>query len=305
MKLINKANFNRKYTTANFMNIDSLYTLMSNGQYYGLPNVLPNDTLTNLSQQQLDNFLDSADSARKNPIWGDIGNLFSNSYEQIKNSQPVQNIGNIANESFSNATQNLPKLPNIDLNSYNPFINNTPASVEGSYERLNPQELLNIKTGLSATDVPYQKLNQQEMLGLTTGDVANTNPALIAGELGAGGLAGVYGINKIRNVIKPKYTPPPDFDYQAYERFRANPQKAVRDSKGFYGFSNGNKSYMACFGFSAKPIPNLTIRKKAVDVFNKKMGKLASSGQLSSTDPLIRKSALQKVTKLKERIRNA
>lgn len=62
---------------------------------------------------------------------------------------------------------------------------------------------------------------------------------------------------------------------------------------------------MANFAFSAKPIFNLNTRKKAMDVFGKKMSRIAASGDMASSNADVRKAALANVAKLKERMRAA
>lgn len=60
-------------------------------------------------------------------------------------------------------------------------------------------------------------------------------------------------------------------------------------------------SYMA--DFASQPIMNITAKRKVTKAFNKKMGRLAASGDMVSSDPNIRNSALAKAAKVKERMR--
>lgn len=325
MKLLNTTRrdrvlFSKTYKYANFFDDPSSYLQLGDNIY----DLADPQTYANAARGMADIGKQGMQGARQ--VYGVASDMAGKAWETGK--QVVKSLPNIHdNTGLSDAYLNT--MSRVNPNAYAPDMpTNTPIP-----ERLFPP-------GFKTPDIDYQKLPSMIDPGMAA-DIAETEedtglPSKIAGTA-AGVLGGLYGTGKAAELALKKGVPlrmplplqqvysklpgidipPPDYSigeaFQAAKALAKDPsqyQEFDKDRRGFIDRLKGTtnmaaNSYMANFAFSAKPILNSTVRKKAIDAFNKKMGRLAQSGDLASSDSNVRKSALANATKIKERMRKA
>lgn len=270
---------------ANFFDDPSAYLQLGDNMY----DLADPQTYANAARGVMDAGRQGIEGARQ--AYGNASDLAGKAWETGK--QVVKSLPNI-HENTGLADTYLNRMSKVNPKAYAPDMPQNMSIPERLYppgfqmpdvpfERLSPEQLLDIDAG-QALDVGSQIKDAEEQTGL---------PSRIAG--GAVGLlGGLYGTGKAAEVASRKGMKIPSQLQNVYNKLP--------------GINIGNMSaniYMANFAFSAKPILNSTVRKKATDAFNKKMGRLAQSGDLASSDANVRKSALANATKIKERMRKA